>query len=683
MSIQLTGSVEVFGSVSSSLYGTASWAENTLSASYAVSASYAPSTPSVSASYAETASYALMAETASYSIISIQSITSSVTNDVIFQARNNGTNIPAGTPVYISSSNGTNIIVERAQALDQTQTIDLKSELAGVTQTAINGGGSGTVVAFGQVSGINLSAYTAGDKIWVSKTIGELTNVAPLAPYDRTFVGIVTKNTTNGELFVNSSQPIHFHDISSVSSSLYNNGDLWVYQASASTGIWTNKKTLSGSYSISGSLNVSSGITGSLFGTASYVRNLQEVTTKGNQTSASIGITGSLLATRTIGVGALLTVSNDGVLLNGYSVRGIGDWSHAEGAFTTALNTAHSEGESTTAKGYASHAEGDRCISSASFSHAEGRQNRVDGTWSHAEGIQNLCSGFYSHVEGYLNTVNDFDAIGLGIDSAHAEGYGNIVRKRYSHAEGYLNQTFGEASHAEGRQSITSGSFSHAEGRQTTSVGESSHSEGDGTTAGGYGAHAEGHLCIAVGTLAHAEGYQSRAIGPNSHAEGWQNSSIGTGSHAEGLGTSAVGDRSHAEGRATISIGQWSHAEGNETTAIGQASHTEGLDTIASGSYQHVQGQWNAIRTEDSAVIIGDGTSDGARANLFVALPTLQKIEISGSLLIQSASVDGEVISNIGDTFTSTEKATKIVTCTAAEYAGIATKNPNTFYIVI
>jgi len=231
MSVYLTGSVQVFGSVSSSFFGTASWAISS--------------------------SHALMAETASYAIVSIQSITASVSRDIAFQARNNGTNIPAGTPVYISSSNGTNIIVERAQSLDQTQTFDKKNEIAGVTQTAINGGGSGTVIAYGQVSGINMSGYNSGDKVWVSQTIGQLTSVAPLAPYDRTFVGIVTKNTTNGELFVDVSQPVHFHDISSVSSSIYHPGDLWVYQASASTGIWTNKRTLSGSYDITGSIIVS------------------------------------------------------------------------------------------------------------------------------------------------------------------------------------------------------------------------------------------------------------------------------------------------------------------------------------------------------------------------------------------------------------------------------------------
>jgi predicted RecA/RadA family phage recombinase len=246
MPLHLTGSVAVLGSVSSSLFGTASWALNVLSSSHA-----------------------LLADTASYAIVSIQSITSSVTNDIVFQAKNNGTDIPAGTPVYISSSNGNNIIVERAQSIDQSQTFALKNELAGVTQTDINGGQSGTVVAFGEVVGIDLSDYNSGDKLWVSQTVGQLTNIAPQPPFDRTFVGIVTKNTNQGQLFVDISQPVYFHDISSVSASLYNSGDLWVYEASASTGIWTNKKSLSGSYQITGSLNTPS-ITGSLLGTASY-----------------------------------------------------------------------------------------------------------------------------------------------------------------------------------------------------------------------------------------------------------------------------------------------------------------------------------------------------------------------------------------------------------------------------
>jgi hypothetical protein len=808
----ISGSLVVLGGITGSLLGTAS--------------------------YALTASHALMADTASYAIVSIQSITSSVTNDIVFQAKNNGTNIPAGTPVYISSSNGNNIIVERAQALDQTQTFDLKSELAGVTQTAINGGQSGTVVAFGQVSGINLSAYNSGDKIWVSKTIGELTNVAPLAPFDRTFVGIVTKNTNQGELFVNPSQPIHFHDISSVSSSIYNPGDLWVYQASASTGIWTNKKTLSGSYEITGSLNVPS-ITGSLLGSSSYalsasdaqysvsashaliandlvnIPSLQAVTTAGNFTSQSISITGSLSQGEsntasgnyshaegvvTTAIGSYSHAEGGGNVANGlgahvegeycvtnnkYShaegslTQGNGDYSHAEGKGTITNGTyshaegettvangqsSHAEGVVTTAIGVASHAEGAGTTTNANYSHAEGEYSITNGKYSHAEGRSSVTTGDYSHVEGYLNASNGAYSHAEGVSSqaigdyshaegsnttaiggvSHTEGYYTTAAGSYSHAEGLSTMALGEYSHVEGNGTTATANFSHAEGIYSAANGAASHAEGGSSIASGVCSHAEGgstqatqESChseggytLASAQFAHAEGYYSQANGPWSHAEGQSAQAIGTGSHAEGLQSVVTGMYSHGEGYLNAVNGENSHAEGMFNLVNGDYAHAEGFSVQVDADYAHGQGHWNIPITEVGAFAHGNGINEFNKRNLVYfggpgnnvvqitgsmdingslflngvavttggggggSVGTLQEVTtagnqtssslgITGSLLIQSASVDGEVISNIGDTFTSTEKATKIVTCTAAEYAGIATKNPNTFYIVI
>jgi hypothetical protein len=272
-----------------------------------------------------TASYA---ETASYSLVSVQAITASAI--VTFTARNNGTNLPAGTPVYITGSNGSNIIVAAAQAIDQSQTTELKNELAGVTLTAINGGNSGLIVTYGILAGINLSAYNAGDKVWVSKTAGQFTNIAPQAPFDRTFVGIVTKNTTNGEMFIDINQPLHFHDISSVSASLYTPGDLWTYEASASTGIWTNKKSLSGSYLITGSLVVSNSLT--VVGTQTITGSLTVFTgsnvefqvrntgikagdrlTDSHEFTGSVGITGSFNVFTSLTNNSEFEVANTGV----------------------------------------------------------------------------------------------------------------------------------------------------------------------------------------------------------------------------------------------------------------------------------------------------------------------------------------------------------------------------------
>jgi hypothetical protein len=769
--------------ITGSLFGTASWA--------------------ISSSLAVSASHALMADTASFSIVSIQSITSSVTNDVVFQARNNGTNIPAGTPVYISSSNGSNIIVERAQALDQTQTIDLKSELAGVTQTAINGGGSGTVVAFGQVSGINMSAYNAGDKIWVSKTIGELTNVAPTAPYDRTFVGIVTKNTTQGELFVNPSQPIHFHDISSVSSSIYNPGDLWVYQASASTGIWTNKKTLSGSYQITGSLNVGTGgITGSLLGTASFAVSASWAPSNGGasqgvayQTAESgtlFDVTKSypgLGPAQTRSIGGALQPGDVNVLIQEFpgtsqteslqlvyktstratrsiSMGGTGfptsriegnSWmqlmtfdliqfgTYLPAAISSSVETAalgnsyHSSsapsgalyydaargqyrvfkglnqggwqdlvtgggggnlqsvttaGNSTTSSVliFSSFAQGTEVTASGNFSHAEGSATLAVQQFSHAEGRETTTIGFGSHAEGFQTTATSTG------NYAHAEGQSSKAAGNYSHAEGFLTTTIGESSHAEGTGTTAIGSYSHAEGSGTRAIGDWSHAEGNSTTAIGQYSHAEGQNTRAIGANSHAEGQQSWASGSYSHCEGVNTTAAGTHSHTLGFTTIAVGNYSNAEGNSTVARGPYSHAEGLDTVALGTGSHAEGDQTTASGSWSHAGGKWtiaggnhqtvygmfNQISDTSGSFIIGAGTSNGVRRNVFFASGSV--VQVTGSLLIQSGSSitgSGEAVSNAGDIFTSTAKVTKMVTCTSAEYTAITTKDANTFYIII
>jgi hypothetical protein len=62
--------------------------------------------------------------------------------------------------------------------------------------------------------------------------------------------------------------PIHFHDISSVSASVYQMGDLWMYRSGSAgqANAWINTKALTGSYAMSGSLRIegSNVITGSL-----------------------------------------------------------------------------------------------------------------------------------------------------------------------------------------------------------------------------------------------------------------------------------------------------------------------------------------------------------------------------------------------------------------------------------
>jgi len=344
-----------------------------------------------------------------------------------------------------------------------------------------------------------------------------------------------------------------------------------------------------------------------------------------------------------------------GIVVNGSLIQGNGNiasglYSHAEGSATIASGQySHAEGAQTITKGPYSHAEGVYSIASGYGSHAEGLTTISSGGYSHAEGWLAISSGDYSHAEGYGTF-----SVGL---ASHAEGSSNYARGATSHAEGGGTTAFGQSSHSEGTYTYASGISSHAEGNNTFSIGQNSHSEGistnangqashaegDSTIADGYVSHAEGVSTIANGTSSHAEGGYSIAYGEESHAEGDANQAIGFASHAEGTLTYANGENSHAEGNSTyanglnshsegyltyaykddshsegfvtIASGLYSHSEGLYTVTVGAGSHAEGAWTIASGDYQHVGGKYN-LPNLTSLLIIGNGTSTGARSNI-------------------------------------------------------------------
>lgn len=135
------------------------------------------------------------------------------------------------------------------------------------------------------------------------------------------------------------------------------------------------------------------------------------------------------------------------------------------------------------------------------------------------------------------------------------------------------------------------GNYSNAEGYNTEASGYVSHAEGRETTSSGYGSHAEGYLNDASGRYAHAEGGNGEASGDY-------------GSHSEGAQCVAGGDYG-------------SHAEGFRTEALGDyGAHAQNYGTKASSRAQTALGKYNVEDSNgDYAVILGNGTSDNARAN--------------------------------------------------------------------
>lgn len=101
---------------------------------------------------------------------------------------NTGSTIANGSSVYINGTSGGLPTIALADGVDSTHIIAL-----GLTTEAITTGSSGYVTTIGVVHGLNTSAFAAGATVYVStSTPGGLTSIAPVSPYYRYRVGIVT-----------------------------------------------------------------------------------------------------------------------------------------------------------------------------------------------------------------------------------------------------------------------------------------------------------------------------------------------------------------------------------------------------------------------------------------------------------------------------------------------------------
>jgi len=583
-----------------------------------------------------------------------QDVTLNIGQEQWLRARNQtGVTITNGSVVRLSSAIGDRPTVVLAQATDQSNAFSTGNEIMGMATHDIEHGTDGFITTFGIVNGVNTSAFTAGDLLWVSQSAGQFTNTPPAAPIDKTFVGIVTRaNPSNGSIFMTPSTPIHFHDISSVSASTYQQGDLWMYR-SGSAGLsnaWINTKQLSGSYGLTGSLTATS-FTGSLLGTASFARSASYAvssswtTPGGNNRAVQFNNSGTLggedfftynSSLRAVTQGAFNIASANYAHAEGLFASASGEYSHAEGAGTKAIgNYSHAEGQNTIATGLGSHAEGLGSISVGNLSHAEGGFTSASADLSHAEGSQTIASGNGSHAEGSAT-------IALG-QYTHAEGRSTVASGSFSHAEGLFTSASGQHSHVEGYYAVASGIYSHAEGISTVTFGSSSHAEGEKTSTYGVASHAEGSysttgaITAYMATLGSNPGeyvlnssygdqtsylsQDSRVLiddTPYANTYGFTETTISS-SYFSGTNTvitfldtsiststilvvnkqylnasqgnqSIGGNYGHAEGYQTKAAGMYSHAEGFNAFAIGDYSHAEGESAFAYGQGSHAEG---------------------------------------------------------------------------------------------
>lgn len=163
------------------------------------------------------------------------------TSVVKHTVKNNGLagTITKGTAVYVTGSDGTNMLVGRASNTSEATS----SKTMGLMQsdiTTTGGTQTGFVITEGLLQGLNTAGQTAGDPVWLGVNgalIYGLIN-KPYAPAHLVFIGIVTKiSAGNGEIFVKVQDGFELkeiHDVDIVSTTPINgdvlgfNGTLWV-----------------------------------------------------------------------------------------------------------------------------------------------------------------------------------------------------------------------------------------------------------------------------------------------------------------------------------------------------------------------------------------------------------------------------------------------------------------------
>lgn len=144
-----------------------------------------------------------------------------------------GSTMTKGTPVYVSSADGTNMIVSPASNTSEATS----SKTMGLLMSGGNNNAKVFVITEGLLSGLNTSTATIGDSVWLGSTGTLVYGLAnkPVAPLHMVFIGIVTRvNTNNGEIFVKVQNGFELEELHNVSinsltdySELYYQSSLW------------------------------------------------------------------------------------------------------------------------------------------------------------------------------------------------------------------------------------------------------------------------------------------------------------------------------------------------------------------------------------------------------------------------------------------------------------------------
>lgn len=201
-----------------------------------------------------------------------------------------GEAITKGQAVYVTSANGTNMIVSKASNTSEATS----SKTMGLATTTGILNDQGIVVTEGLLAGLNTNSGNEGDPVWLGVNgdlIFGLVN-KPTAPAHLVFIGIITrKSATNGEIFVkvqNGYELNEIHNVKIDSGTLANND---VIQYNSATSLWENKQLTKSDVGLSNVVNLDTSDPTNITQSASYrfVTDTEKSTWNGKQDALTIG----------------------------------------------------------------------------------------------------------------------------------------------------------------------------------------------------------------------------------------------------------------------------------------------------------------------------------------------------------------------------------------------------------
>jgi hypothetical protein len=158
-------------------------------------------------------------------------------SSIVYVKSADNAGLTKGTVVYTAGSDGINKTVRLAQANAESTS----SKTFGIIAETVTGGEKAFCTTFGNIEGINTSAFAEGATIYLSPTVaGGMTTTKPSAPNHMVVVGFCLRShATQGVIFVKVQNGFELDEIHDVAIGTLANNNLLAYESS--TSLWKNK----------------------------------------------------------------------------------------------------------------------------------------------------------------------------------------------------------------------------------------------------------------------------------------------------------------------------------------------------------------------------------------------------------------------------------------------------------